>query len=166
MIKGMLASNASKLVAACVCPVAGTVAVTVGVPQVRQAVHHATAPRAYALPKTRVRRAPVVPAIAPVPSIQTAAIAAPPCQPIFETAALTADFNPTETDITELAEVGDLPRPRRLDTVTPDAGLPALPGVPEPRSWVQMLIGFGLIGGAARYSLRHSSIDMPTEVKT
>lgn len=152
MIKGLLASNGARLVAACVCPVAGTVAVTVGVPQVRHAVHRATAPRAYALPKTRVRPPAAVP-IEAAP-IATAAIGAP-CVPAFETASLNADF---DNGVTEL---GAIPRPRVDGPILPDAGVPLLPGVPEPRSWVQMLIGFGLIGGATRYALKYNRVELP-----
>lgn len=44
MLKEVVASNAAKLIAACVCPVVGTAAITVSVPKVRQAVHKMTAP--------------------------------------------------------------------------------------------------------------------------
>ena len=56
MLKEVLASNAAKLVAACVCPVvAGAVAIQV--PPVRSAIHKATAPRtARAKPRIRVPR--------------------------------------------------------------------------------------------------------------
>lgn len=160
MLKGMLASNASKLVAACVCPVAWSVALTVGVPKVRDTVHRATAPRAYALPKTRVRK-PI--AEAPrVEPIQTAALSAPPCQPSFEPGApLSAQYTPLTGNGTELANIGDLPTGPGLGNL-PDGGinLPNMPGVPEPHTWVQMLIGFGLIGGAARYSLRQKPVEI------
>ena len=44
MLKEVFASNAAKLVAACVCPIAaGTVALKV--PPVRSAIHQATAPK-------------------------------------------------------------------------------------------------------------------------
>ncbi len=161
MLKGMLASNASKMVAACVCPVAGTVALTVGSPQVRQAVHRATAPRAYALPKTRIRQPAAVatPGAAP---LERLAMATPPCAPSIEPGApLTADFVPG--DLTELASIGDLPNnpglPPQIGSILPDGGL-IMPGIPEPRTWMQMLIGFGIIGGAARYSLRHNRVDL------
>lgn len=162
MLKGMLASNASKLVAACVCPVAGSVALTVGVPQVRDTVHRATAPRAYALPKTRVRKPrPVEQVATPVP-VQTAALSAPPCEPSLNAGApLSAQYTPVTEDETQLANIGDLPGRPGWSGV-PDGGvnLPAIPGVPEPHTWVQMLIGFGLIGGAARYSLKNGGVDV------
>ena len=58
MLKEALASNAVKLVAACVCPIAGTAALTVSVPKMRSAVHRMTAPPARAdRVKPRVRKA-------------------------------------------------------------------------------------------------------------
>jgi hypothetical protein len=65
----MLASSTVKLVAACVCPVAGTAALTLGMPKVRSAVHKATAPapvrEAHAKPRIRI---PQMPAPRPVGS--------------------------------------------------------------------------------------------------
>jgi hypothetical protein len=58
MLKEAVASKAAKLLMTCVCPVAGTTALTLGVPQVRDAVHKAAQPRQYAKPKTRVRATP------------------------------------------------------------------------------------------------------------
>ena len=55
MLKEAVASKAAKLLMTCVCPVAGTTALTLGVPQVRDAVHKTAQPRQYAKPKTRVR---------------------------------------------------------------------------------------------------------------
>ena len=55
MLKEAVASKAAKLLMTCVCPVAGTTALSLGVPQVRDAVYKATQPRQYAKPKTRVR---------------------------------------------------------------------------------------------------------------
>lgn len=170
MLKGMLASNASKMVAACVCPVAGTVALTVGSPQVRDVVHRATAPRAYALPKTRIRRPAAVDRQEEAPPEQLAMqTAAPPCPPAIEPGApLSAEFTPDQ-DLTELASISDLPNnpdlPPDIGSIIPDGGL-IMPGVPEPRTWMQMLIGFGIIGGAARYSLRHNRVDLAETTRT
>lgn len=68
MLKEVVASNAAKLIAACVCPVVGTAAVTLGVPEVRQAVHKATAPKAKPVRTARAKprvRAPAETAAAP-----------------------------------------------------------------------------------------------------
>lgn len=66
MIRDLLASQAAKLVAACVCPAVGSAALTLGVPPVRSAIHRMTAPPeriARAGPRVRsvpkVARAPV-----------------------------------------------------------------------------------------------------------
>ncbi|MBU3077202.1 PEPxxWA-CTERM sorting domain-containing protein [Sphingomonas quercus] len=164
MIKTIAASQGAKLVAACVCPVAGSVAVTMAVPQVREAVHRATTPRAYALPKTRVRQ-PDAPSAAPV---QTA-MAAPPCEPVLTAAALNNPATPLAFETPSLGRMSDLPQlasraPLPVGggsgvpfLVTPPGG-PVFPGVPEPTAWVQMLVGFGLIGGAARYALRQPAL--------
>lgn len=44
MLKGLAASTALKYTLACVCPVAGTAALTVNAPKVRAAVHKLTEP--------------------------------------------------------------------------------------------------------------------------
>jgi len=56
MLKEAVASKAAKLLMTCVCPVAGTTALTLGVPQARDAVHKAVQPHQYAKPKTRIRQ--------------------------------------------------------------------------------------------------------------
>lgn len=162
MLKSMLASNATKLVASCVCPVAATVGVTLTVPKVRNAVHRATAPRAYALPKTRIRP-PVEPVAAPV---ETAAI--PPCASTLVAGPIGGGvFQP---DAVALQNLGSSPFLRDVAPAPVGGGgtggliggtllTPDTPIVPEPRAWVQMIIGFGLIGGAARYSLRAGKTD-------
>jgi len=147
MIRSMLASKTAKMVAACVCPVAGTTAVTVSVPQVRQAVHSATAPktpRAYAAPKTRVRPAALAPCPEPVPVV-ISSVAAPSVQPVSETRPVelaTNDLTPRLTPAT--------PTNRPIRTV-PVRITPGVVGaVPEAGTWVQMIVGFGLVGGAVR----------------
>ena len=173
MIKSIAASQGAKLVAACVCPVAGSVAVTVAVPQVREAVHRATAPRAYALPKTRVRAPEAVGAPAAIP-VQTAA-ASPPCVPVLTASPIANAMPMLAMNTPSVGGVGDLPR---LASSAPIPGVggggipfdaattpitPLTPGVPEPSAWVQMLVGFGLIGGAARYALRQPKLAKPEE---
>ena len=58
MLKSLAASTAIKYVAACVCPVAGTAALTVGAPKVRAAVHKLTEPPRSARAKPRVKTKP------------------------------------------------------------------------------------------------------------
>lgn len=163
MIKGILASNTSKLIASCVCPVAGTIALTVGVPPIRNAVHKATAPRAYALPKTRTR-APVAggPSSRPV---QTA-LAIPPCEPVL-TAGTIAPFEPALL-ANNLPDIRDFTsQPVIFAEDGPVGGLivqndqPLLPAVPEPGTWLHMLVGFGVIGFGARMALRRQAAAEP-----
>ncbi len=160
MLKSMLASNVTKLVASCVCPVAATVGGTLTVPKVRDAVHRATAPRAYALPKTRVRP-PVTPA--PAPAMETAAI--PPCGPVLEAGPIGgAVFQP---EALALQDIGSTPLLGRggANPVGGGGGLgggpfgflpPETPIVPEPKAWVQMIVGFGMIGGRALRAARQA----------
>lgn len=159
MLKEVIASKAAKIIAACVCPVVGTTALTLSVPQVRQAVHKATAPRAYAKPKTRVRPAP-----APAP-VQTAMTDCPPV------------FVGNDSSIAPLLTPDALP-PRDFVYNPPGGPVPGFPfvppggpnpgggggggivppgpppAVPEPAAWLQMIIGFGVIGGATRITYR------------
>jgi hypothetical protein len=58
MLKSLAASTALKYALACVCPVAGTAALTLAAPKVRAAVHKMTEPRkARAKPRVRVKPA-------------------------------------------------------------------------------------------------------------
>nr|WP_293860024.1 PEPxxWA-CTERM sorting domain-containing protein [Sphingomonas sp. SCN 67-18] len=163
MLKEVIASKAAKIIAACVCPVVGTTALTLSVPQVRQAVHKATAPRAYAKPKTRVRAEPTP------PPVQTAMTDCPPV------------FVGNDSSIAPLLASPDSVLPPREFAGGPPGtpGFPFVPGspggpggpsgpnpptppnppgpppaVPEPAAWIQMIIGFGVIGGATRVTYR------------
>ena len=142
MIKSLAASKTAQLLAACVCPVVGTVALTTAVPQVRSAVHKATAPRQYAKPKTRVR-----------PQMQTAAVQ-PPC---VEPGAL-ATIEPLKPlDFKRIRDIDPLPddQPNPFPNPGPPSPFPNPPGgpdiptpgiVPEPGTWLQLVLGFGVIG--------------------
>ena len=72
MLKTLATSKALQLACACACPVAGLGGLAVGVPQVRDAVHRATAPRqiaksaAHSRPKL-VRAAAAAPVVCPPP---------------------------------------------------------------------------------------------------
>jgi hypothetical protein len=145
MIKSLAASKTAQLLAACVCPVVGTVALTTAVPQVRSAVHKATAPRQYAKPKTRVR-----------PQMQTAAVQ-PPCVDVgalaTQSIAPLTPFSLADGKI-PVVDTGPGPigypgpgGPPIIDT--PSGGGPNVPPpgiVPEPGTWLQLVLGFGVIG--------------------
>lgn len=164
MIKTALTSKAAKLLMACVCPVAGTTALTLGVPQVRQAVHNATAPRAYAKPKTRVR----APVSAPEEGVQVAS-ADVPCPTIAPMAlsdlpavaqgALGTSSVPIVLANRRSNDIVTNPIPF-TDTIQTPQGSPdptpddPTPAVPEPETWVQLVLGFAIIGGAARSASR------------
>ncbi len=154
MLKEAVASKAAKLLMTCVCPVAGTTALSLGVPQVRDAVHKATQPRQYAKPKTRIRATPeegiqVASADTPCPTVTPFALSDLP----------TVDGPPQPTPPIQVAEAPppdtSVPLTERIfvpPTVTPPGD--DTPGVPEPSTWVQLMLGFGLIGGVARVTYR------------
>jgi hypothetical protein len=150
MMKSLLASKTAKLVAACVCPVAGTATLGVTVPQVRTAIHKATAPakpRAYAAPKTRVRTSPFA---APcdegqIPMGTPLAFAVPPQVP-----AASSGTDITSTPPVRLAGTGGSRPQVPIDLGRP--GNTVTPAVPETATWMQMIVGFGLVGGALRGS--------------
>lgn len=144
MIRSLLASKTAKLVAACVCPVAGTGALTVAVPQVRTAVHRATAPRAYAAPKTRVRPA----AATPCPEATPVMIGSP-----------LAMITPQVKQIT----LPGLPGTNGRDPNVPTdigGGQQVTPSVPETTTWVQMIVGFGLVGGVVRMATKSNGVEL------
>ncbi|PZO91247.1 MAG: hypothetical protein DI623_03900 [Sphingomonas sanxanigenens] len=166
MIRDMATSGAAKLVAACVCPIAGTAAVTVAVPQVRQAVHRATAPTAKAKPKL----------IAPAAAGPKLAMNCPSETPVMLTGGALSPMpqSPQFASAPPVPTGGGIPYygggimpPADGPFFIPVSGggggggggginPPAPPGsVPEPATWVQMLIGFGVIGGATRVVYRH-----------
>jgi len=160
MLKEAGASKAAKLLMTCVCPVAGTTALSLGVPQVRDAVHKATQPRQYAKPKTRTR------AVTPAASegVQVAQ-ADSPCPSVTPFAL--NNLPQTSAPPTVLAENTPLGDP--LPTPLPSPPLaPPTPGgnpfvtneaVPEPQTWVQLVLGFGVIGGIARVTYRRNGTD-------
>jgi hypothetical protein len=156
MLKEAVASKAAKLLMTCVCPVAGTTALSLGVPQVRDAVHKATQPHQYAKPKTRIRATPeegiqVASADTPCPTVTPFALSDLP----------TVAGPPTEAPPIQVAEA---PPPGPAVPLTPNIFVPpggGTPppdsgGVPEPSTWVQLMLGFGLIGGVARVSYRRN----------
>ena len=163
MLKEAAASKAAKLLMTCVCPVAGTTALSLASPKVRDAVHKATQPRQYAKSKTRVR-APgaaeegdpvqVASADEPCPTVTPFALSNLPEQSVQ---ALQA--TPTQLAEAPTPDVNS-PIPLTPRIFVPPAGGNNVPqgpgGVPEPETWVQLVLGFGIIGGVARVSYRRS----------
>ena len=172
MLKEAVASKAAKLLMTCVCPVAGTTALSLGVPQVRDAVHKATQPRQYAKPKTRVRPTAtpaadegvqVASADTPCPSVTPFALNNLPTvsQPTLSALKLpeglpgspgSPGYNPLPSPPSPQSPAGASP----FVTNTP---------VPEPETWVQIVLGFGVIGGVARVTYRRNGIDPKAPAK-
>lgn len=191
MLKEVVASNVAKLIAACVCPVVGTAAVTLGVPEVRQAVHRATAPKAkpkrVARAKPRVRApAETADATAALPAniicpdpvmLTNVPLATPWLQPAAQSVAVPPErvaFAPAPVrfprgpvlggGFVPIGGGGGLPGgggdpgdpddgdgERELPPPPPpEIDLP--PAVPEPATWAQMVVGFGVIGGVTRFA--------------
>jgi hypothetical protein len=159
MLKEAVASKAAKLLMTCVCPVAGTTALSLGVPQVRDAVHKATQPRQYAKPKTRIRATPAAGEGTQVASAET------PCPTVTPLALSNLPTITTPLPPIQVAEVPPLDPKNPIPLaprifVPPSGGNPLAPGsppvVPEPQTWVQLVLGFGIIGGVARVSYRRN----------
>lgn len=149
MLKEAVASKAAKLLMTCVCPVAGTTALSLGVPQVRDAVYKATQPRQYAKPKTRVRQSEGAPVEVAVND------ACPPVTP-FKIGDLPPSNPPKNPPNDPPGPPPNDPPPPLPPIFPPSPPVvpPGPPGVPEPSTWLQLVIGFGLIGGIARGAYR------------
>ena len=151
MLASFAASRVAKLVATCVCPVVGAASLTMAVPKVRNAVHNATAPREYALPKTRERMPEAEPLAlaAPCADVGTPNLAhgfVEGMQPVPDQYSVLPDTLPTGGGRLPFASGG------------PDdpggGGNPGGGGVPEPHAWLQMLLGLFLVGGSIRLAAR------------
>jgi hypothetical protein len=148
MLASIVASKTARLITACVCPVVGAGTLTMAVPKVRNAVHKATAPREYALPKTRERIAEPVSAVAPCTTIGATPLSAG----FIEEPSIFPPSTPPGigTPLLPVAVSG----PGGKEPITDGPGGPATPpftgGVPEPHVWLQLLVGFTLVGGAVR----------------
>jgi hypothetical protein len=162
MLKEVLASNAAKLVAACVCPIVGASIVTLKVPQVREAVHKATTPKpkreARAKPRVRMPKKEVAAKADEEKPVETALMCGDPdllrSGPLEPTATSMISMPPPRMDMQ--------PPPERI-FITQNCGpaqfatgIPGLrvAGVPEPATWAQMIAGFGLMGAAIRAGRR------------
>lgn len=153
MLKEMASSGAAKLIAACVCPIAGTAALTVTVPPVRQAIHRMTGPTQHAKPKLR-HRAPQIAAGAPA-GVRTA-LNCPSDTPIqfanYEIAPITdIDLQTRPIDAGSGGEESAVVIRRRRQT-DPAFFARRDQSIPEPAAWLEMIIGFGVVGGATRAS--------------
>lgn len=151
MLGSIVASKTARLITACVCPVVGAGTLTMSVPKVRNAVHKATAPREYALPKTRERMAQPVSAPAPCSVIGATPLSAGYIEDVPMAFNFPSGPMPVPgSQIVPLSRGG----PGAKDPI------PSTPGaaVPEPHTWLQFLIGFTLIGGAVRMARKR-----PTE---
>lgn len=153
---------------ACICPVVGSAALTLSVPKVRDAVHKATAPRQYAKPKTRVRQ--------PVAEVAAAAVAPCPTAVPVVLSSLElpigplAELPPSIRDLTPFGPTGPgyvrpFPRPIGGSIANPEPSVPP-PLLPDAQTWVQMILGFGLIGGAVRmnYARRRRNLSVAPNV--
>nr|WP_221240518.1 PEPxxWA-CTERM sorting domain-containing protein [Sphingobium boeckii] len=148
----------------CVCPIVGTGVVATQVPAVRTAIHKATAPRAYAKPKTRVRApgalaapvkmAAVDPCLTNNPVIiQSGQAFNLPTLP--ETGPVIALNGPSTIGGTSPVRVFVPGSPSAIIPGNP--GTPGTPGtdipvspVPEPATWAQLVFGFVIVGGVMR----------------
>ncbi|WP_340315185.1 hypothetical protein [Rhizorhabdus argentea] len=149
MLKEAVASKAAKLLMTCVCPVAGTTALSLGVPQVRDAVYKATQPRQYAKPKTRVRQSEGAPTEVAVND------ACPPVTP-FKIDNLPPSNPPKDPPSDPPSTPPNDPPPPLPPLFPPRPPVVPPSGVPEPSTWLQLVIGFGLIGGIARGAYREN----------
>jgi len=162
MLASIVASRTARLIATCVCPVVGAGTLTMAVPKVRNAVHRATAPHEYALPKTRERAVPVS-IVAPCTTIGATPLGTgfPDVVPAAFPRSLPDGRAPLPTGpiLALRPKTPDLPGtnpgspgvgPSNPPVVPGTPGLPGVGGVPEPHTWLQLLVGFTLIGGAVR----------------
>lgn len=166
MIREFVASKTAKLLAACICPVAGTGLVTMNVPQARNLVHKVTAPRTAAV--SPAARKPIQPA-AVVPCGKAEPILVIPQIAGLEPAPATPfDLPALERSFPSLApqRISSLPDIARSAAAPGGPGIPGggggseIPGtvpstpLPEPASWAQIILGFGLIGATVRMAYR------------
>jgi hypothetical protein len=153
MLSSVIASKSAKLIAACVCPVVGAGTLTMSVPKVRNAVHKVTAPREYALPKTRERLAVPASAIAPCKTLGATPLSAGYIEDMPEqyTPLITrdpVDGFPIISVQSRSPGIGKSP----FSPVSSGA-------VPEPQTWLQLLLGFTLVGGAVRMTRKRPTED-------
>jgi hypothetical protein len=158
-------STAAKA-ALCLCPpavMAGTVAT---VPSVKRAVHHLTAPH-HARPVHRIATAAARPAAEPVaadcnpvapgplPAVPLVTYAAPiPAEPTEAASGApgsTGSILAPQAPVATVGGVGLGSPGTTTPVVTPPVVTPTpAPTVPEPASWLMMIVGAGVLGAAVR----------------
>jgi hypothetical protein len=114
------------------------------VPKVRNAVHNVTAPREYALPKSRVEPVEVATPCVNVPQVAFA-------NPLGGPLALNDLPGPGAIPLTP----GPTPAPPVIIPASGGdggGGTPIIPvtPIPEPSAWLQLIFGFALVGGSIR----------------
>jgi hypothetical protein len=149
MLSSIIASKGARLIAACVCPVVGAGTLTMAVPKVRNAVHKITAPREYALPKTRERIAQPISAPAPC-TIGATPLSAGYIESLPDNARPGGPLVSYDVPGSRIDVSRSLPDDRVPPGANPPGVTPPASAVPEPHAWLQMLVGFTLIGGAVR----------------
>ncbi len=158
MIKTIAASNAAKSLALCVCPVIGVTA-ALKVKPVREAIHRATAPE-----KGKPKRARIVHKAA---AAEPKAVCPDPVPVNIAAVPLWSSGYVQPGGLTILPEVKG---PQSLafgyapGALAGASSLPGGPGgslvpvqqgaVPEPATWLQMVLGFGAAGAALRVTAR------------
>ena len=162
MLKEVFASNAAKLVAACVCPIAaGTVALKV--PPVRSAIHKATAPKPQREARAKPRiRAPLKKAVAEREEEKAPFDRGLMCpQPVMlrDAPLESTGFELPTPPMTRIDMAEDRPsyvtscEPSRF-TLSMRTGI----SVPEPETWAQMVAGFALMGATIRAGRRRQRL--------
>jgi hypothetical protein len=149
MLSSIIASKSARLITACVCPVVGAGTLTMSVPKVRNAVHKVTAPREYALPKTRERAVMPVSAVAPCTTLGATPLSAGYIEDVGTPFGPTVSYDPVSGP-----PIGNPHRPAS----PPQSTKIAVSAVPEPQTWLQLILGFTLVGGAVRMARKR-----PTE---
>ena len=162
MLKEVFASNAAKLVAACVCPIAaGTIALKV--PPVRSAIHKATAPKPDREARAKPRiRAPLKKAVAEPKEEKAPVDRGLMCpQPIMldDAPLQPAGFEMPQPPMTRIEMADD--RPSYVDNCGPSRfvlNMRTGMAVPEPETWAQMVAGFALMGATIRAGRRRQRL--------
>lgn len=171
MLGSLAASNAAKAAALCICPVGAAVVVT-QVPQVRTAVHKATAPRH--VPARRI--APRATPAANIPAQTAMAAPCPSVLPVLQQGGEALTFlNPTLSNVSfsqslpPVALAQSYSSPGGGGVVSfpngPEADVNASV-LPEPGTWLQFGLGFAVLGGAIRSSVARKRLEASPDLGT
>lgn len=163
MLKEVLASNGAKLVAACVCPIAGATAIALKVPEVRAAVHKATAPKPerHARAKPRVRTPAKEEDKDREQRFESAAVCPPPAVlqngSIEPRASAALDLQPVRIVESRVSDRVYVPAPCSAVSEIGGGVAGRIGAVPEPATWAQMIAGFALMGATLRAGRRRAT---------